>query len=214
VKMTPTSERQALERIARRYRSEGYEVLISPSPAERPEPLRDFHIDLIARRPDETVIVEVKDARSDKMTPQIASLAELVNSIPHHRFDFVAIQREAGLAREEWLDATALRERVEEAGLVFQRELPEAAIMLLWSATEGILRLLADREHLTLSSRGPQTMVKTLYSQGVIDKDEYEILEQAGRLRNVAVHGFRIRSLGENTFRQWRLVVAKLLDRV
>jgi uncharacterized protein YutE (UPF0331/DUF86 family) len=213
VNITPTSERQALERIARKYEKEGYKVQISPSPSELPEQLKTFEIDLMARRGDETVIVEVKSARSEKMPVEIARLAELVNSIPHHRFDFVAVQRESTLGRDEWLDPIALRTRIEEADQVFQRGQFEASIMLLWSATEGILRLLAGREHLTLSSRGPQTMVKTLYSQGILDKGQYEVLEQAGRLRNLAVHGFKVQPVDDHVFQLWRHTIASLLLR-
>jgi Holliday junction resolvase-like predicted endonuclease len=212
VNMTPTSEIQALERIARKYKREGYELVISPSPSELPKQLRNFEIDIIARRGAETVVVEVKRKRSDKVPAEIQSLAELVNALPHHRFDFVAIPRETIPAREEWLDLTALSERVEEASQCWRQGHSEAAIMLLWSATEGALRFIADRQHLGLSTRGPQTMVKTLYSQGVIDKYEYEILEQAGRLRNLAVHGFKARP-DEGLISRWQRVAMNLLSR-
>lgn len=57
-------------------------------------------------------------------------------------------------------------------------------------------------------------MVKTLYSKGVIEKLDYEILEQAARLKNLAVHGLKIPPIDGGLMQQWRLIVVNLLYRV
>jgi hypothetical protein len=204
-------EKQTLERIAKQYRKEGYEVSLSPSSADLPEPLRDFQIDLLARKGEETVVVEIKMARTEKPSPEIERLAEAVSRIPNYRFDFVAVQRQPIIGREQWLDSVSLSVRLQESDRLFAQGYVDASILLLWSVTEGILRLLADRHRLGLSSRGPQTMVKTLYSQGLIDKVDADILEQAGQLRNLSVHGYRIEPVGDAIFARWQEVNRRLL---
>ena len=53
--------RQQLQEIAAEYESRGYDVLVEPSPEELPEFLTGFHPDLVARGPNESVVVEVKE---------------------------------------------------------------------------------------------------------------------------------------------------------
>jgi hypothetical protein len=67
-----------------------------------------------------------------------------------------------------------------------------AALLLLWSATEGTLRLLAAREKVELESPAPGYMTKRLYTLGVLGRDQYRILDEAVRLRNQAAHGFQV----------------------
>lgn len=53
----------AIQALAARYRQEGFEVVAEPSASELPDALRPFRPDLLARRGDETVMVEIKTRR-------------------------------------------------------------------------------------------------------------------------------------------------------
>ena len=64
--------------------------------------------------------------------------------------------------------------------------------MLLWSATEGALRLLTDREDVELESLVPGCLVTSLYSLGLLGREQYQTLDKAMRLRNDAAHGFQV----------------------
>jgi hypothetical protein len=64
--------------------------------------------------------------------------------------------------------------------------------MLLWSATEGILRLLAARENVELESLAPEYVTKRLYTLGLLGREQYRILDEAVRLRNQAAHGAQV----------------------
>lgn len=57
---TVNLEREELLKIAEQYRNQGYEVVFQPSPEDLPDFLKNFRPDLLARRENEAVIVEVK----------------------------------------------------------------------------------------------------------------------------------------------------------
>jgi hypothetical protein len=102
-------ERASLERLAKQYRDEGYEVMIRPGPVERPDFLQGFEIDLLAKRPDVTVVVEVKWSADAEVNQALRSLSEVLKDRPGYRFDFVSLKR--------------TRRRPEAAGVVVDSEL-------------------------------------------------------------------------------------------
>ena len=53
-------ERLRMKEVAERYRSRGYDVLVEPS-LELPDGMR-FRPDILARRGDETIVIEVRNA--------------------------------------------------------------------------------------------------------------------------------------------------------
>src|SRR5438552_1802201 len=55
------TEREALELAAEQYRKEGYAIVVCPGRAELPEALAGRDVDLLARKGQETVAVQVSD---------------------------------------------------------------------------------------------------------------------------------------------------------
>lgn len=69
---------------------------------------------------------------------------------------------------------------------------------MLWSATEGALRLLAEREHVELESLAPGYIVNKLYTVGLLGRDQHRTLQAAMHLRNQAAHGFQVSVTSED----------------
>ncbi len=59
---TPTAnlERERLLKLAEEYRDRGYEISIHPNSEDLPDFLRNYRPDMIARREDDAVVIEVK----------------------------------------------------------------------------------------------------------------------------------------------------------
>src|SRR5215813_7473808 len=57
-------ERQRARALAEEYRSRGYEVIEEPSPAQLPDFLSGYCPDLLVRKGDEAIVVEVKSRSS------------------------------------------------------------------------------------------------------------------------------------------------------
>jgi hypothetical protein len=69
-------ENAGLERIAKQYRDEGFEVSIRPQQLDLPDFLQGLEIDLIAKRPDVTVVIEVKRSSESKPKESIKFLSK------------------------------------------------------------------------------------------------------------------------------------------
>jgi uncharacterized protein YutE (UPF0331/DUF86 family) len=207
-------EETALKKVARQYSAEGYDVVIEPTRADLPEPLRDFVIDLLAKRGEETVIIEVRRSTSGKADPKLQALAEAISHLPNYRFDFIAVAQQPKHSSTDLLTREELLTRVREAGRLEHMGSTEASIMLLWSATEGALRLLAAQEHVSARAQNPSALIKNLYSEGVLDKSQYGVLERAVQYRNAAAHGYRIDTMDETFLQSWSELSTNLLMRV
>jgi Holliday junction resolvase len=204
-------EEATLKKIARQYSAEGYEVFIAPTASKLPESLRNYQVDLLCKRGEETVIVEVKTSGSEKLDPKLHALAEAVSRIPNYRFDFIAATKDPRPRKTEWLTAEELSILVNEATRLQHMDLPTASVMLLWSATEGTLRLLAAQERISAEVQNPAMLIKNLYSNGVLDKDQYSVFQRAVRYRNAAAHAYKIESIDEAFFRRWTELTTDLL---
>jgi hypothetical protein len=184
-------ERRRLVSVASEYEQMGYEVKLQPTAGDLPEFLVGFEPDLIAIGNGESVVGEVK-ARNEFENEQAvaAAIEAALRNRPGWRFELIIDGSESEDGR--LLGAPQIGTSLEEANELQQRGHVVAALLLMWSATEGILRLLAARENVELESPAPGYMTKRLYTLGLLGRDQYRILDEAVRLRNQAAHGFRV----------------------
>jgi Holliday junction resolvase len=73
-------ERQRARAIAEEYRSSGYEVIEEPSPDQLPDFLSGYTPDLLIRKGNEAVVVEVKSRSSLAKDPRVRDLARAASS--------------------------------------------------------------------------------------------------------------------------------------
>ena len=97
----------------------------------------------------------------------------------------------------------SLQEHEIESQLQVARQLitqhPESAILYSWSLVEATLRLIAQKEELTLQRFDPLYLVKQLAIEGVISKSEYQLLMNSLLLRNSIAHGFKTTQITQNS---------------
>ena len=67
------------------------EILIHPNPEDLPDFLRNYRPDMIARRKDEAVVIEVKSRSSlnSSSTQYLPNLAQVIEQHPGWRFELV-----------------------------------------------------------------------------------------------------------------------------
>ena len=163
---------------------------MQPAPADIPEFLAGFEPDLIATGKAESVVVEVK-ARNELQDEQVvAGIEAALRNRPGWRFELVIEGWDSEDGR--LLTVPQIGALIEEANELQQRGQLVAALLLLWSAAEGILRLLAAREDIELESPASAYVTTRLYTLGLLGRDQYRILDEAVRLRNRAAHGFQV----------------------
>jgi len=195
--MTSTSvtgnELRRLASVASEYENRGYKVKVQPAADDIPEFLKGFEPDLIATGNGESVVVEVKARRefeNEQSVTAITAIEAALRDRPGWRFELVIDGSDPEPASS--LAAPQIGTSLEEANELQRGGHLVAALLLLWSATEGILRLLAARENVDLESLAPGYVTKRLYTLGLLGRDQYRILDETVRLRNQAAHGFQV----------------------
>ena len=205
------SQRNRLEKIAADFRARGYDVKVQPRLGELPDFLCEFEPDLIISREGESVVFVVKTRFELNNAPFVPELEAALQNRPGWHFELMI----DGAATEprRTVSAAQIRSSLEEAIELNQRQHPTAALLLVWSATEAALRLLAHRENVDLESLAPSYVLQRLYSLGLLGRDQYQTLDGAMRLRNQAAHGFQV-SIAPEDLTGISAVLSELLNEV
>lgn len=202
---TPTAniERERLLRLSEEYRDRGYEVSFHPNPEDLPDFLKNYRPDMIVRREDETVVIEVKSRSSlnSSSAQYLRNLAQVIEQHPGWRFELVMTNPEDATFSSE--TQGSLQEHEIESRLQIARQLAthnlESAILYSWSLVEATLRLVAEKEELSLQRFDPLYLVKQLTTEGVISRSEYQLLMNSLSLRNAIAHGFKTAQLTQES---------------
>jgi REase_AHJR-like protein len=214
---TTTREYQRLLEVAREYRQRGYEVLISPSVDQLPEFLAPYRVDMFARSTDENVIVEVRTQESLKDRPELDAIAQALQDKSSWRFELV-VTNPKDRSSLQFKDATSLdyvdiTYRLREARQLSDQEHGEAALLLAWSATEALLRYIADEEAIPIAKSNPNQLLKSLFMYGLLDKEQYQTLQTGLQARNTAVHGYKEQGPLANALNDLLQVADQLMNR-
>ena len=191
---TIIKERQLASIVADEYRNKGYEVTPEASVHFMP----GFRADLVARKGDEVRVVEVKTRASLKHSPQIVNLAEAVKSQPGWHFDLILVgdgeKVELPDAPVAPLDAAAIARRLTVAETALAGAAPESALVIAWSALEGVLRgrLTADAI-VPERTIAPADVFKQAVFHWVITGDDYANWNDLRPQRNAIAHGFSVK---------------------
>jgi uncharacterized protein YutE (UPF0331/DUF86 family) len=214
---TPTAnlERERLLQLAEEYRDKGYEISFHPNPEDLPDFLRNYRPDMIVRRGDEAVIIEVKSRRSLNSSSRqyLQNLAQSVEQHPGWRFELVMTNPEDAVyspKAESSLQQPEIETRLQVARQLATQH-PESAILYSWSLVEATLRLVAEHEGMSLQRLDPLYLVKQLVTEGVISRPEYQLLMDALALRNAIAHGFKATQITQESVYQLIDVTEQLL---
>lgn len=214
---TPTAnlERERLLQLAEEYRNKGYEVSFHPNPEDLPDFLRNYRLDMIVRRGDESVIIEVKSRHSlsSSFREYLQNLAQSVEQHPGWRFELVVTNPEDTVYSSK--AEGSLQQPEIEARLQIARQLAtqhlESAILYAWSLVEATLRLVAEHEELSLKRQDSLYLVKQLVTEGVISRPEYQLLMDTLSLRNAIAHGFQATQITQESVYELIDVAEQLL---
>ena len=213
--LTENIERERLLKLAEEYRAQGYEISIHPNPEDLPDFLRNYSPDMIARREDETVVIEVKSRSSlnSSSAQYLPNLAQVIEQHPGWRFELVMTNPEDvtySLKAESSLQANEIKSRLKIARQLLEQH-PESAILYSWSLVEATLRLVAEEEGLSLRRFDPLYLVKQLAIEGIISQSEYQLLMNSLSLCNAIAHGFKTTPIKQDSVNRLIKIAEQLL---
>ncbi len=185
---------KAVERIADEYRAEGYQVTVRPNDAQVPSFAVGFHLDLLATKSDERVLVQVKKHREDlQKDPQSMHVADVVNAQPGWRLDLVVLNGDSAtekLARElPEPSVDAILRNLDHAEDSARTGDHDSAFIIAWAALEAAMRRAARSAGIQLQNISPLFLLSTLYSNGLLERSEFDQLSGYLRFRDAIVHG-------------------------
>ncbi len=199
-----------LKKIADRLQKEGYDVILEPGPGDLPFDLGGYRPDLLARRGQESVLIELK-VRADRLSfDTLRSVAEEVKRHQGWRFLLITSQdiSDSDLLADEHRRVTwnEIAERVEHAQALLAQGDQEAAYVVMWIAFERMLRLQATQVSLPLERLSPSIVIRQLYSAGELTMEQFDVALSCQDVRNRVVHGLPAPDLETALDRLSRLV--------
>lgn len=188
---------QELQQMADSYVKQGYRVTIRPTPEALPPFAHDFKIEILCARGTEGVLVAVKKDRDELAADSnLTRYVESTNLQSGWRFDIAILEAEKPGSREldgaEDFSEDEINRSFEESWNMVGQEFLRPAMITAWAGFEAAmrLRLRAMGEQAEWGSES-QSMLNELYSNGVINIEEFPLLEKLSRVRYQIVHGYR-----------------------
>lgn len=191
-------ERKKVAELARHYKALGYQVYADLSGFDTPSSVADIRPDVLARRGDETIIIEVKTRDSAKRDKHlIERLARYAERIPGARFDLVITN-----PRPQSQTSIKLRTLREELSTIYGGLLTEIQaalgsynfdliVILCFRLLEAFLAGLAEENDVRVEFGGSnlRRLAETLANKKIISPAVEELARELQDLRNGMVHG-------------------------
>jgi hypothetical protein len=213
--MIPDLGNRLEERVADRYRKQGFQVIVEPFAQQLPFELSGYRPDLIVTKsPDENYIIEVKSSANRMPIDRYRELSEIVAQ--HPGWSFLLITEDDVLPDEETeqiylLTLEQIVERQRQAKRLLSLNETEAAFLLSWGAFEALLRQQALLVHIPIERFPTPSLIRHLYSQGELSIKQFDAATHLQSIRNRFVHGYQTTNLLEPT-KQLQYLVDELLD--
>lgn len=190
-------ERKKIAELAREYSARGYQVFADIPNYESPASIDAIKPDLIVKKGDEIIIIEVKTSDSLKMSKDaIAHLARYAKKVPGVRFDLVitnpkpqssiqvkvkALQEELGAIQE------GLLTDIEEA---IKHNRMNLVVILASRLLEGLLVRTAARKDIYIppTERTLHVLSSKLASENIVSQSVLEFASKLQEQRNAIVH--------------------------
>ena len=201
-----------LRKTADKYCSEGYDVSFE-------EPLdfmNGFRADLVVRKDGEAKVVEVKSRYALGAIPQIGELAKRIESKEGWSFELVVVGEPERLHAPEGTrpcTGPAVQRRIAQAEKALATGLPEAALLLAWSALEAGARESLAAEGISDSRilRGTGVLIQAIH-HGLLSNEEYNHLDDLGAYRHAISHGFCVEDFDEALARRVIDTVREMIE--
>lgn len=196
------NEKRRLAQIANEYRDKGFDVDIGPSQDRLPDFMKGYSPDLLATKGNENIIVEVKSKQTLRGADYIADLAKIIEDHPGWRLELVVTSsKEEADSTVDLLPLWEIHHRLRQAEKLLTIGEAEVAIVMAWSALEASIRYNIANQPVKKSSHTAIEAIKTLYSLGVISKDDYDWIEKIRKVKNNLVHGFKTEKVPNDLIR-------------
>ncbi|WP_087688014.1 hypothetical protein [Pandoraea sp. PE-S2R-1] len=180
-----------IQELKERFERDGYAVLIEPRRQDIPFDLGNYVPDLVARKRDGGLIVEVKTVNARTSIERYQSLAHTVQQHDGWRFVLVTVDDlNVPVSLQETVGWGELEAKLGTIRLLIDNGNAEPAILYLWSVFEAAMRKLAITTAMPIERLPATKLMNQLYTAGYIAVDDFQIAKKFLTMRNGITHGF------------------------
>jgi len=192
-------EQRKIKELAREYEEKGFEVLIEPNNNHLPDFLKNYRPDIVLKKDDLNIVVEVKTSETIKNSEYLKELSAKINSNENWKFELVITnprpKNNFNNKRFEEFSLPELENKIYKLSSSIDRDFIEPHFLYAWSLFEASSRAILKAEQPSLERKlNPTVNIKQLYSYGIIGRIDYEWLNKISKLRNHIVHGHQVKS--------------------
>ena len=185
-------EMEKVKEIADEYQKKGYAVYINPNMKSKlPDFLKNYQPDIYAFNDKENVIIEVK-SRGSKFQNGFEKISEYIEDKPNWRLEVIfSNPKEKSIltSKNPLINEEEIQQRIHQMKSLVNSHYLEASFLLGWTILEAQLRGISKNEDLE-ENKSTLSLIKTLYSLGIIDEIDYKSIVNLFRTRNEIVHGY------------------------
>lgn len=192
----PEMKPAKLREVEERYTQQGYEVVRRPGPGDVPFLLSGYRPDLLARKDDQHILIDVRTPGQELPVDLMTEVALTARKLPGWRYLLFTVDDLTDDAPGfiEPLPAwPELRRRCDDAIRLAQSgSAPEAGALALWSALEGMLRKTAEDAGISTEREPLDCLLTILYSEGELSLRHYDSLRGVLGIRRRLIHGYNV----------------------
>ena len=188
-------EQRKIKRLATEYKQKGYKVYVAPQKKLLPKLIAEFEPDILVKKGDENILIEVKTTESLRRSVYLTDLAEKVESIKNWKFELVLTNPKTRFIEQN-------TNYIEFSGEELQNKLhtlkksdhliAEANLLYAWSLFLASARLLLKKEQPKIKIKPEaQAIIKQLFSYGIISKKNYDWLNNTNETIYKNSHGYK-----------------------
>lgn len=180
-----STENAARKRLARKYRTLGYDVQENPGPDRLPDFMRDVSPDIVALSASDNVVIEIKTHASLKGSNDIVGIAERVSGHADWRFELVVLEDTPERAASSGTDYRHVQEQVRVA---MGNRLFDMASVYLVNALLRLARDLARRNGVLAGDKSDRNLLLDMGFAGVLPDTLLDQCLSALAARNRPAH--------------------------
>jgi uncharacterized protein YutE (UPF0331/DUF86 family) len=186
--MAEATEADVTQRLVSELAAQGYEVLVQPNKLATPEFLGSYRPDLIARRGDKNLIIEIK-RRVPGVSQKLEEIAKRVENFPNWEFRIIWIDPSTSAGAEPLpvQEPDMIRKRLTEVRDLIVKKHNETALLLAWGVFEAVARALLPKEF--GRAQTPGRILEILAADGSLTPTEADSLRRLSSKRNEFLHG-------------------------
>jgi uncharacterized protein YutE (UPF0331/DUF86 family) len=105
-----------------------------------------------------------------------------------------------------------VRQRLQEGQRVAEQGMLAASLLITWSAVEAAMRLAAKQNEIDVPDQRPAVLISRLYTDGLLDRNEYDLLIDLFGVRNAVAHGFYQGKIRKSVPKKLQQIALRLLE--